>query len=124
MKAFQLRPFIPSGEDYALAQRFFEALGFEKVYSDKGLSIFRKEGQDFYLQNIHNQELQDNFMVELLVDDLDSWWRHIQEAELAERFPIKVKEPTLYPWGKREIHLIDPAGVCWHLAECLYLPDK
>ncbi|GAA4829704.1 hypothetical protein GCM10023310_03340 [Paenibacillus vulneris] len=117
MKAFQLRPFIPSGKDYALAQRFFEALSFEKVYSDNGLSIFRKEGQDFYLQNIHNQELQDNFMVELLVDDLDGWWRHIQEAELAERFPIKVKEPTLYPWGKREIHLIDPAGVCWHLAE-------
>ncbi|WP_028549571.1 hypothetical protein [Paenibacillus sp. UNC451MF] len=117
MKAIQLRPFIPSGQDYGLAQRFFEALGFEKIYSDNGLSIFRIDGQDFYLQNFHNQEFQENFMIELLVEDLDGWWNQIQALELVKKFPVRVKEPTLYPWGKREIHLIDPAGVCWHIAE-------
>jgi uncharacterized glyoxalase superfamily protein PhnB len=32
-----------------------------------------------------------------------------------ERYPgTRAKEPTDYPWGNREVHLIDVAGVCWH----------
>jgi hypothetical protein len=115
MKVLKLRPFIPSGSDYSLAQSFFEDLGFEKVYSDNGLSTFRNGGQEFFLQNFHNQEFQNNFMVELRVEDLDGWWNHIQKSELEKKYPIKVKAPELFPWGSREIHLIDPAGVCWHL---------
>ncbi|WP_284646448.1 hypothetical protein [Paenibacillus silviterrae] len=117
MKAIKLRPFIPSGADYTLAQHFFEALGFEKIYSDNGLSLFRMNEQDFFLQNFHNQDFQNNYMVELLVEDLDGWWKHMQDRDLANTFPIKVKPPTLYPWGRREIHVIDPAGVCWHFSE-------
>jgi uncharacterized glyoxalase superfamily protein PhnB len=28
----------------------------------------------------------------------------------------RAREPTDYPWGQREVHLVDPAGVCWHFA--------
>ncbi|MBP1989335.1 hypothetical protein [Paenibacillus eucommiae] len=117
MKATKLRPFIPSGKDYTLAQHFFEDLGFEKVYSDNSLSIFRMGEQEFYLQNFHNQEFQENFMVELVVEDLDSCWTHLQTTALDKKYPIKMKEPTVYPWGKREINIIDPSGVCWHISE-------
>lgn len=117
MKAIKLRPFIPSGKDYAQAQSFFEELGFEKMYSDNGVSIFRIGEQEFFLQNFHNQEFQDNYMVELVVEDLDRWWSHLQTVNVEKNYPIKIKEPTLYPWGKREIHLIDPSGVCWHISE-------
>ncbi|QYR19370.1 hypothetical protein KZ483_15680 [Paenibacillus sp. sptzw28] len=117
MKAIKLRPFIPSGEDYSLAQSFFEELGFKKLYSDNGVSIFQMGELEFFLQNFHNQEFQNNFMIDLLVEDLDDWWMHIQAAELEKKYPIKLKEPDLYPWGKREIHLIDPAGVCWHISQ-------
>ncbi|MDF2652388.1 MAG: Glyoxalase/bleomycin resistance protein/dioxygenase [Paenibacillus sp.] len=119
MKVNKLRPFIPSGKDYALAQSFFEDLGFEKIYSDDGLSIFRIGEQEFFLQNFYNQEFQDNFMVELVVEDLDMWWSHIQTVTVGKNYPIKVKEPTIYPWGKREVNLIDPAGVCWHISEAM-----
>jgi uncharacterized glyoxalase superfamily protein PhnB len=27
---------------------------------------------------------------------------------------VRAAPPTLYPWGQREVHLIDTAGVCWH----------
>jgi hypothetical protein len=118
MKAVKLRPFVPSGKDYLLAQRFFEELGFKKMYSDPGLSIFQMGEQEFFLQNFNNQEFQENFMLELVVEGLDDWWTFIQEASLEKKYPgIKVKEPALYPWGKREIQLIDLAGVCWHISE-------
>ncbi|MEF3305820.1 hypothetical protein [Paenibacillus sp. GYB003] len=117
MKAVKLRPFIPSGDNYELAQRFFKELGFTKLYADAGLSIFRVGEQEFFLQNIHNRELQDNYMLELVVERLDEWWSRIEAMAKSGEFPMKAKEPTLYPWGKREIHLIDPAGVCWHISE-------
>ncbi|REE85278.1 putative lactoylglutathione lyase [Paenibacillus taihuensis] len=117
MKAVKLRPFIPSGKDYELAIRFFEELGFEKRYSDSGLTVFRSGEQEFYLQNYHNQEMQDNLMVELEVEDLDSCWQLIEGIVRSEAYPIRAKEPMDYPWGKREVHLVDPSGVCWHLSQ-------
>ncbi|QHT62963.1 hypothetical protein GXP70_25365 [Paenibacillus lycopersici] len=117
MNALKLRPFVPSGADYALAQRFFEELGFEKRYADASLSVFRLGEQEFYLQNYDNQAFQEQYMLELAVDDLDGWWARIEAMARSEAYPMKAKEPTLFPWGKREVHLIDPAGVCWHLSE-------
>lgn len=117
MESVKLRPFIPSGSDYDLAQRFYSDLGFKTNYANAGLTIYQMGEQEFYLQNFHHQELQNNFMVELIVTDLDYWWQHIQQNIKPKKYPIKVKEPAHYPWGKREIHLIDPAGVCWHISE-------
>ncbi|SEO65003.1 hypothetical protein [Paenibacillus sp. OV219] len=117
MKAVKLRPFIPSGEDYELAMRFFEELGFEKGYSDSGLSIFRSGEQEFFLQNYHNQEMQNNLMVELEVEDLNDSWQRIEAVAKSGLYPIRAKEPMDYPWGKREVHLVDPAGVCWHISQ-------
>lgn len=28
----------------------------------------------------------------------------------------RLKEPADYPWG-REVNIIDPAGVCWHVRQ-------
>ncbi|MBP3965568.1 MULTISPECIES: hypothetical protein [Paenibacillus] len=118
MKATKLRPFVPSGADYELAQRFFKELGFECILSVQDISIFRLSEQEFILQNYSNQSFQDNYMMDLIVDDLDAWWTHIQAIMESGQFPtIRAKEPTVFPWGRRELHLIDPAGVCWHLAE-------
>jgi hypothetical protein len=117
MDAHKLKPFVPSGADYALAQRFFKELGFELGYADDGISVFRIGEVEFYLQNFHNQAFQDQFMLDLAVTDLDGWWDRIQEMVRGGAYDMKAKEPTVYPWGKREVHLIDPAGVCWHLSE-------
>ena len=51
------------------------------------------------------------------VDDLDAWWQRICDSGVLVRYEgVRAKEPTNYPWGKREVHLTDPAGVCWHFA--------
>lgn len=117
MKAIKLRPFIPSGENYGLAQRFFQDLGFEILYSDDRVSLFRVGEAEFFLQNFHDQAFQNQYMVELVVEHLDDWWERLQKENLGETYGVRMKAPTIYPWGKREIHLIDPAGVCWHISE-------
>jgi uncharacterized glyoxalase superfamily protein PhnB len=69
------------------------------------------------LQNIDVPEWQSNQMVTYEVDDLDVYWAELSELGITDLFPrTKLKEPTAFPWG-REIHIIDPAGVCWHVRQ-------
>jgi hypothetical protein len=51
------------------------------------------------------------------VGDLDAYGSELEALDLAERFQgVKLKAPTEFPWG-REIHIIDPEGVCWHVRQ-------
>jgi uncharacterized glyoxalase superfamily protein PhnB len=112
-----LKPFVPSGADFAKAKAFFQDLGFQVKWEADGLAELELDSAAFLLQDLHNQEMQDNFMLFVAVEDLDAWWQHIQHSGVLERYDrVRAKEPTDYPWGQREVHLIDPAGVCWHFA--------
>lgn len=52
------------------------------------------------------------------MDDLDAFWEHLGRSGVLDRYAgVRAKEPTRFPWGQTEVHLIDPAGVCWHFAE-------
>ena len=117
MRARELKPFIPSGPDFTASKAFFRDLGFEMRWDRGGMAEFVLGGACFLLQDFHNKEMQDNLMMFVAVDDLDAWWSHVQASGVLERYSgVHAKEPTAYPWGQREVHLIDPAGVCWHFA--------
>lgn len=113
----QLKPFIPSGPEFAKSKAFFQELGFEVRWEVDGLAELALGDVTFLLQDFHNVEMQSNLMIFVKVDDLDEWWRRIQASQVLERYEgVRAKEPTFFPWGQREVHLIDPAGVCWHFA--------
>jgi uncharacterized glyoxalase superfamily protein PhnB len=117
LKAREIMTFVPSGKDFPLALAFYQDLGFEVDGRTDDLAILRKDSCRFFLQNFANAEMQNNFMMNLEVEDLDAWWDRIREASLAEKYPgTRAKAPQDYPWGKREIHLIGPDGVLWHIA--------
>ncbi|MGO4500681.1 hypothetical protein AB4114_32950 [Paenibacillus sp. 2RAB27] len=117
MKAQKIRPFVPSGEDFALAVQFYSDLGFEKIFSNHQGAIFKVDETEFHLQNYHNVELQQNYMLEMCVQDIDAWWTHIQNTEVVSKYQVRATPPKMQPYGKRAIHLIDPAGVLWHFTE-------
>jgi hypothetical protein len=111
-----LYPFVPSGPQFAFSVQFFQELGFEKVWGDQGLVGLRFGVAYFILQDINVPDWQKNQMITFEVDDLDGYWQQISTRGLPDRFPVKLKPPTDYPWG-REIHIIDPGGVCWHVRQ-------
>ena len=112
-----LRVFVPA-KDHGVSTRFYEDLGFEVVWSGYDVNEMGIGGFSFFLQNYYQKEWADNFMVQLKVADLDAWWRHIEEKDLVARYEgVRATAPKGYPWGLREIHLIDPAGVLWHIAQ-------
>jgi catechol 2,3-dioxygenase-like lactoylglutathione lyase family enzyme len=110
------RPFLPT-KDFDLSKRFYEALGFEKLL-DGDVAIFRAGSGGFILQRHYEKDWAENFMMQLMVDDLDAWWDHINALDLAGRFGVRPpKAPAMQPWGLRVAYVVDPAGVLWHLAE-------
>jgi hypothetical protein len=112
-----LYPFVPSGPDFATSLRFFQELGFEKRWENGGIAGLRFGDAYFLLQDIDVPEWQKNQMITYEVDDLDAYWSAIEQLRLADRYSgVRLKPATDYPWG-REIHIIDPGGVCWHMRQ-------
>lgn len=115
--ATRLYPFVPSGPGFELSLEFFAALGFETLWRHEGLAGLRFGGAYFMLQDINVPEWQTNQMITFEVNDLETYWSEIQSLNLAGRFPgVKLRPPTDFPWG-REINVVDPGGVCWHVRQ-------
>ena len=111
-----VRPFVPA-KDFDLSKHFYEALGFEKVL-DGDVAIFQAGSGGFILQRYYQKEWAENFMMQLMVDDLDAWWAHITSLDLQARFGVpEPKAPAMQPWGLRTAYVIDPSGVLWHVAQ-------
>ena len=111
-----MRPFMPA-KDFELSKRFYEALGFEKVL-DSEVAIFNAGSGGFILQRYFQEDWAKNFMMQLMVDDLDMWWAHIESLALTKRFGVPLpKPPALQPWGLRVAYVVDPSGVLWHIAQ-------
>lgn len=116
-RALDLLPFVPSGGDYEAALRFAAALGFETEWQHDGYTGLRIGGAVFVLQRFEDPAVQQQTMLTLTVDDLDAFHAHVAALDLPRLLPgVRMTPPTDFPWG-REVHLIDPAGVCWHVRQ-------
>jgi catechol 2,3-dioxygenase-like lactoylglutathione lyase family enzyme len=108
-------PFVPSGADYDLARRFFADLGFVEVWENDGYAGFRNGGAEFILQRFDDERFAQNLMLSIIVDDLEAWWGEAASKQLEAAYRgFRINAPKDFPWG-REVHFIDPAGVCWHV---------
>jgi uncharacterized glyoxalase superfamily protein PhnB len=110
------RPFVPA-KDFDLSKRFYETLGFMKVL-DGDVAIFNAGSGGFILQRYYQKEWAENFMMQLMVDDLDAWWVHISALDLPKLFGVSPpRAPAMQPWGLRIAYVVDPSGVLWHIAQ-------
>lgn len=112
-----VRPFVPA-RDFDLSKRFYEALGFAMVLDTDEVAIFYLGASSFVLQKYFQKEWAENFMMQLMVDDLDAWWAHLVSLDLSATFGVPgPKPPSIQPWGLRIAYVVDPSGVLWHVAQ-------
>ncbi|MEQ8351938.1 MAG: hypothetical protein RH862_10665 [Leptospiraceae bacterium] len=114
LSTIEIKPFIPS-KDFETSKDFYSALGFECKWSDNSLAYFAFENTTFLLQNFYLEAHAENYMIHLLVNSADAWWKKIVDAKLTQRFKIKVTKPQDQEWGIRDFVLIDPSGVLWRI---------
>lgn len=115
-----LRPFVPA-QDFAKSQLFYTALGFRKTMEAPKIAVFKMGSFSFILQDFYRQELAENLMLQLMVRDLDAWWRDAAPAQHAATAGAKPPaDPAMQDWGMRVGFVFDPSGVLWHVAEALF----
>lgn len=113
-----MRPFLPGGLDFALSKRFYQALGFEMTFEAAGIAGFACGSGSFLLQDYFHEGWAHNFMMQLIVEDLDAWWAHIQALDLPGSFGVpEPKPPALMPWGLTLAYVTGPCGELWHIVQ-------
>ena len=94
------------------------AAGFKQNWANDEIAEFQIGAYRFLLQTFYVKEHAGNFMMSLLVEDADIWWKHITDMKLPEKYPgIMAKPPAMQPWGLRVLYLSDPSGVLWHIQD-------
>jgi len=116
MKFISLSPFVPSGNDFEAAKQLFQELGFNITWDAGDYTGFQKDGCQFILQKFNNKDFAENFMISVLISDVDAFREEVVRKELPQKFGIRLGEPSDLPYG-REVNIIDMAGVCWHFIQ-------
>ena len=112
-----VRPFVPA-TNLETSIRFYGELGF--VASPLGASLASMQlGQfGFLLQEFEASGFANNFMMQLLVTDLEGWWKRIESLDLAVKYGLQPpRAPAVQPWGLTVAYLYDPSGVLWHIVQ-------
>ena len=116
-----LRPFVPA-KDFEISKQFYADLGFRVEPLGDSIAAMHLGPHSFLLQDFYVEEWANNFVMHMLVDNLDAWWEHLTSLDIASRYGVKSpRGPKLESWGLIVAYMFDPAGVLWHIAA---LPAK
>jgi hypothetical protein len=111
-----LRPFVPA-KDFEISKQFYADFGFRVEPLGDSLAAMHLGSHSFLLQKYYVEEWAGNFVMHMLVDDLDAWWQHLTSLNIASRYGVESpRAPKLESWGLNVAYLFDPSGVLWHIA--------
>ena len=118
METVEIKAFVPA-RDFELSKRFYQDLGFTLAWSSEDLAYLHAGQSSFLLQNFYVQPHAENFMMHMLVQDVQSWWAHVERQELASRYKVRAAPPEDRSWGIRDFTLDDPTGVLWRIGQTI-----
>ena len=118
METVEIKAFVPA-RDFALSRRFYVDLGFEEELLSENMSYFKAGHCAFLLQHFYVKEHAENFMMHMLVADVEAWWQRVVSQDLAGRYGVRTIPPQDQPWGIRDFCLVDPTSVLWRIGQGL-----
>jgi catechol 2,3-dioxygenase-like lactoylglutathione lyase family enzyme len=121
LTAVEIKAFVPA-KDFELSKRFYRELGFEVAWSSGDLAYMRHGSTSFLLQNFYEPTHAGNFMMHLLVQDVDSWWSYVEGRDFIAKYGVMIEPISDKPWGMRDFAISDPTGVLWRIGQ--NIPSK
>ena len=116
LRVIEVKAFVPA-KDFDLSKRFYQDIGFTMASEGGGVAYFHHGHASFLLQDFCVEEHVKNFMMHLLVEDVDAWHKAITDAGIATKYGVSVGPVELQPWRMRDFELFDPSGVLWRVAQ-------
>jgi hypothetical protein len=119
LQAIEIKAFVPA-KDFAVSKAFYADMGFEQRSEFADIAFFSHGSCSFLLQNFFEPAHAQNMVMHLLVQDVRAWFAQIALADLAVHYKahgVRITPLKDQPWGMTEFVVIDPSGVCWHIAQ-------
>ena len=116
LRVTEIKAFVPS-KDFEVSKQFYKDLGFTMASEGGGIAYFHFGHVSFLLQDFCAESLAENFMMHILVEDVDSWWNHVQASGVLSKYGVKVTSLEARPWRMRDFCLYDPSGVLWRIGQ-------
>ena len=123
LQTIEIKAFVPA-RDMDLSLRFYRDFGFEVAWSSDDLAYLHAGNCSFLLQKFYVAQHAGNFMMHMLVADVEAWWAHVQAQRLAERYGVRALPPEDRPWRIRDFVLVDPSGVLWRVGQNIGEPGR
>jgi predicted enzyme related to lactoylglutathione lyase len=102
--------YVPA-KDFEKSKRFYSALGFSMSEGWGGTADFELSGTCFRLQPYYVKDWAENFMVVINVDDVDGWFKRVQEIAGSGEFGKVIASAPEPVGGSRVFEIVDPSGV-------------
>lgn len=116
LKVTEIKAFVPA-KDFELSKQFYKDLGFTMASEGGGIAYFHFGHVSFLLQDFCAESFAENFMMHILVEDVQSWWGHVQESGVLAKYRTRVTALEDQPWKMRDFCLYDPSGVLWRIGQ-------
>lgn len=116
LKVTEIKAFVPS-KDFELSKQFYQDIGFTMASEGGGIAYFHFGNSSFLLQNFCAEGFAENFMMHLLVEDVDAWWQKVEQSGVINKYGIKLWPIELQPWKMRDFCITDPSGVLWRIGQ-------
>ena len=116
LSVVEINAFVPA-KDFEVSKEFYRGIGFAMASEGGGVAYFRIEHTSFLLQEFCAESFAENFMMHMLVSDVDAWWNRINQSGVVAKYGVKQTSIELQPWRMRDFCLTDPTGVLWRIGE-------
>lgn len=116
LRVTEIKAFVPA-KNFELSKQFYQDIGFTMASQGGGVAYFHFEHVSFLLQDFCAEGLAENFMMHMLVDDVDAWWKHINESDVLKKYGVKLWPIEIQTWGMKDFCISDPSGVLWRIGQ-------
>ena len=111
MNVIGIRSFVPS-KNYDESLSFYAEIGFNSEYVTDDLTLFENGECVFFLQRFYNEELANNFMLQVCVTDIYDAF----ELCTNSKYKTKITPIRQASWGK-VFYLWGPVGELLHITQ-------
>lgn len=112
----EIKAFVPA-KDFALSKQFYQDIGFTMASDGDGVAYFHYGNASFLLQDFCAESFAENFMMHILVADVEAWWETIHASGVQEKYGVRLTAIEAQPWRMRDFCLTDPSGVLWRIGQ-------
>jgi len=116
LESVALKAFVPA-KDYKLSKAFYKDIGFTMGADKEGIAYFFHNECSFFLQDFYEPKHANNFMMHMLVKDINKWHDFFISEGISDKYKTKISKVTKQPWGMYDFTLIDPCGVLWRFGQ-------